>query len=1179
MEEGFCPYCGAKQQALSGPGLRYMITETSVKLMNALFGGMLDNTKCESCNRFLDVQPTVIALLSEPLQAKYVPGTRLRTVPNPDQFLIDISKEYEELGASCEILPSLEALRSAITEKLKSRLIPFPTLAQANLNGTLESYISHHWQQLTSAFFAAVRIALTGKVPGLSIGVVRQNSEVDTDPVQVVTSFLAKVQAMSWQALALSWIYDGDHGPTLEEDLESFIAPEAILPGSIDILFETFDTLQTSQTELYTLLPARFCMEAIRASICRAANCLNPRAGDWAALFVEHEIISLLLDAATAPSWFKAMTISLQRAQATIGYREAWDALGYRLEMAINEKSYEEANHYQELLQKVAQKVGHASIIRDIFDQGLRDRDDWDLGQQLIDSMQALAPEKGIENTVRVAQKFAASFVRQGRIDDLEKIADAMIELRGNSFEARAEIDAWFGSCCKMLRLPQRFLERVGDTPHAWEQQLEPAIYLRLWAERSNALRILGRVDDALRLSKEIVERSINALNEHDQQVATINYAILLRETGSVDAALDLLKSLTAKAKLDERISPLESLVATYAMLRNFREVIHYCDEALNITTGPWVTKASFFRLMKAEALTGLKCYNETVQELEKVQPELLNDPGLILMAASAWVALVRFAHELVTDEQLEYVVKELEDQVGAAKGRGDVPVLIDALRLIADLYEQTPQAEKYWQLAYEACVQYTRTPDPSILLALAHFAYKRGEAETARAYLFKYPFSFATTMGGVEDISLVAQSSNYLRSQLDELSVTVLSNPAARATFEDVRLVGELSRDVVGRAQALRREILAHDKHELQPLDFSEQTLTKLAPLIGSLGVIEWIDAGDRIRCLLTCITAKGEITSYWLLTSEVDYAVVAEKLGQRLMNWTIGRPGDPFDVQGWKTLEAWLIEQLSPYLAKGDHVIFIEPKDFAGLPWHVAAAPLWSSSYAASWSSLIALHNRPASSLHTSLGVLCVPRFGESAELLGVLRQSVQRQQTFSEEQGLHLLLAEGTTCDQSAFRKIMEQVDVATLLCHGFIDGEDGEVALMLAHDGSLPLLDSVASASEAGQAHRMSWRECQHLTSAPRVVFSAACSSGISRIRGLGERLGLFGALRNRGTSSLIAPQWDIIGSAVLPILDDAFERYVSTGSSLGQALHTSCSTAQASQPRWLAWSLALEGDWR
>jgi len=319
--------------------------------------------------------------------------------------------------------------------------------------------------------------------------------------------------------------------------------------------------------------------------------------------------------------------------------------------------------------------------------------------------------------------------------------------------------------------------------------------------------------------------------------------------------------------------------------------------------------------------------------------------------------------------------------------------------------------------------------------------------------------------------------------------------------------------------------------------------------------------------------------VSSRWLRQPEVDLVKLNKRIGARLRDWLPTRSGDPFDLKEWKQFEEWLHESLGEEFPEGNRLIVFEHADYAGLPWHVAAAPRWPLSYAPGWSTLLSLHQRATPATARSLGVVSVPRFGESAELVELFRTSTERSRQFAEAQSLAFLAAIDGAADADAVRDTLARSEVAKVLCHGFVSPAMHEVALMLAYRGSLPLRDSVMSATPEGMAHRMSWRECQSLPRTAGVVFSAACSTGLSHVAGLGERLGLFGALRHGGTRVVIAPRWDAWAPLVVPILDEALERYVVQGSSLGQALHGACLDASARLPRWLAWNLALEGDWR
>jgi hypothetical protein len=289
-------------------------------------------------------------------------------------------------------------------------------------------------------------------------------------------------------------------------------------------------------------------------------------------------------------------------------------------------------------------------------------------------------------------------------------------------------------------------------------------------------------------------------------------------------------------------------------------------------------------------------------------------------------------------------------------------------------------------------------------------------------------------------------------------------------------------------------------------------------------------------------------------------------------------GRRADPFDLPEWRALEAGLHAQVGPHLAEGDHLVFIEFEEYAGMPWHVAARARWSASYAVGWTSLLAPAPAPSGAEAETIGLALVPRFGESSAVVNALRRSAQRTRDFAAARGLRCAAALEEDCDREAFSAMLAEADIAKLLCHGFVD-TNGEVALLLAHHGGLPLADSIAAGSPAGRMRRMSWRDCQRLQSAPCVVFSAACSSGAARLAGLGERFGLLGGLRHAGTRAIIAPRWDIVAADVLPIFNDVFEHYLNTQEPLARTLRAACLAAEVRCPRWIAWALALEGSRR
>jgi hypothetical protein len=204
----------------------------------------------------------------------------------------------------------------------------------------------------------------------------------------------------------------------------------------------------------------------------------------------------------------------------------------------------------------------------------------------------------------------------------------------------------------------------------------------------------------------------------------------------------------------------------------------------------------------------------------------------------------------------------------------------------------------------------------------------------------------------------------------------------------------------------------------------------------------------------------------------------------------------------------------------------------------------------------------------------VVAVPRVGDPTEITDAMARYVVNC-------GDEVRVLDGVVADREAVTDLLANVDLATLLTHGYTSAEESEVALMLAADGSLPLAHSVAASSERGRRHRFGWREYADLASAPRVVLSAACGTGGGHIVGLGEHLGIYNVLRQVGLRTFVAPQWDIMAAEVLPIFREIRTLLLAqTTAGPGQCVRQAVRQAiHRGVPAWSAHSLILEGDWR
>jgi CHAT domain-containing protein len=236
------------------------------------------------------------------------------------------------------------------------------------------------------------------------------------------------------------------------------------------------------------------------------------------------------------------------------------------------------------------------------------------------------------------------------------------------------------------------------------------------------------------------------------------------------------------------------------------------------------------------------------------------------------------------------------------------------------------------------------------------------------------------------------------------------------------------------------------------------------------------------------------------------------------------------------------------------------------------VAAFDRVTCSYEPSWVALLSTVAGEPLPERFSEGVVAVPRVEDPVEITDAMARYLAGC-------GGGVRVLDGVAANRDAVTELLANVDLASLLTHGYTSAAESEVALMLAADGSLPLAHSVAASSERGRAHRFGWREYAELTSAPQVILSAACGTGGGHIVGLGEHLGLYNVLRQVGLRAYVAPQWDIIAADVLPILGDIRARLLAREAGRAQCVRQAVRQAiDRGTPAWSAYALILEGDW-
>jgi CHAT domain len=1167
----FCRACGAASEALISPGVIHFPTTAETADLIALFAGEMDVVRCEACGASLEIHPTVIVALESSPRLALLIGSALGD--GREVVLQTLTSNFSVSEEEIVEYSRPEDLRAGLRKQFAPDFATVRRLVSEARRQNLDRWVSTNWRILKPTVFSAGRIyaaALANELlsPGYR-GEMRSGSDA-------LVRVLTKAQTKTWLALCASAI-DTSYSGAFRDDLSTYIAEGATTREAADRFFRAVDevALEFEQQggEGWAGPDALYIIEAARARVCAVGGFDNPRLLQWAQLFFDFVT-------KCEGALYERYRISDDQARETLTYEASWRSVSRKLplDLVVSDTPALDA------LDRAAQKAGYPGLADEFLLEGLITEAGVDFPVDALIADLERAAGSGTDAVMNGLALARRPLVRDGNVDDLIRVADTAIEALGKTDEGRARVETWLGAALMQLSLKDRFLERIGTAPAPWEFRISDDIRIALWLERLKALNWESKFFDEFCDQTEEIERLLpSSDDERLKWVFWHEQAVFSGQHGQPDKAASELENLLQDVQGNERLEVIRSLAETYFRLGRDKEALGCIEDAIALAVGPRQDLLPLLGSYRAVLLATANQEAEAMREVLGRRFDTVKNTQILSNEAIVWARVITNDRDVLSDERVarrvDSVISRLEE-LGASPPDARTEWL--ASSLLAHLNEAlTPgDAEPLWLELLEYEAEGGAVPYPSTLLTLARYAYTRRDLTLGRQHLLQVPLAISAMFGAVRDIGSAAGALDFALPLLRDIGEVLLSEDLPSS--EDLRLVGELQRDSIARAQSLGPTALRRTPTWAEDLDAArrgvpDDVLARLAPPRGRLAVIEWLEGSETFAALLTTVTS-GAVKTASLDLPDVDLDRLARRMSSRLAGWHGGRPGDPFDLSDWQELDHWLTDQLSRFLEPNDHVIFIEHPRTSGIPWHVAARR-WSSSYAASWTRMLSIASKHRERTAKVVGLVFVPRFREDARALNALRTSGQRTRAFSKSVGLQLSAAWAERCDHDEFARVMSEADVAKILCHGFVSPTDGEVALMLSHQGTLPLANAVASASDVGRRNRLTWRQSQMLPGAPAVVFSGACRSGISHSRGLGERLGLFSGLFQAGTSALVAPRWDVVAASVLPILDEALEQYLTTKMSLATVLNTACRNAEASEPVWLAWPLALEGDWR
>lgn len=1132
--------CGASATAWDGPGRWRTVSDLNVDDLVRLLEGRFDYLRCDAgCQ--LDVAAGVVFHDSRAGDFYVVAGDGADP-SHPAPVPLDAIDR-------CHVVTGIDELRGIVVGLLTIRIrrFLFTVVDPSDPAGR-----HFRWRRLTAAVMAAVGVALTGRIPRLDIDIGESNEDS--------TTFVAARQQGVWHDLLADWTNGTGEG-TFERDLCEYVDRTTLIGDVTEFLVQLGQPDQLEDRQLASMNTFR--CEAVRASLHARIGLPNPKVDSWAFIWLFWEA-SLRESGLKGTSAVPGLTVSVDRVRATIPPDSARFAAA-TLHNAADELGTTRVR-IMEHIESIFQEFGYTEQFASLLDGVTAQIPIKKLARHIVTMLRA---ESGGDRAtwVRFAEAFARPLVAERRVADLRRIARAMREGCTSSAEI-ASAGLWFYWRFIDMGLPKPLLDEIGTFPAPDENSLPPAIRGALLTLRAHALRLVGRPDEAWELLSSapgpVLDDPANRVN------LALTRARLLRERGSLAEALELLESLLADT--DDPEPPLyEALAAMVARFGRYPEAVRWAraayDRALRDRMA-WPVARFAAHILWFAALGGGPFDEGLFDVVRTAEPPA--DLEAELVTATAILACPPAATDDPHRQYLDQLIARAGPLLDRAIAGHEIRHVMRVLYVTA-LYDQSyrrDRAPESWMRAMRVPSEHFGVRSPDCYLYAAAHLLAAGDRDSARTLMGRAFVDSAAMVGNDSTIATAASAGAHTASEVDAVTAAVFADDPINTA--DLRLVGELRRGFATRALGLRGGARWHPS-------LDDEVVADIAPDHGRVGVLEWVSDGRETRTVFTAIHAGGSVTSTVAAAVDVDLMRLDRDLRYRLSNWRPGRSGDPFDVAAWRECRSWLAGLIAAQLDEGDHLVVIPFVGWPQLPWHVAAHDLLTCSYQPSWRSLLDIGAHGRWPRQWREAVITVPRVGDPIEITNRMAEYVAAVQATTRE-GLRVL--SGAAGDRAAVVDLLQNTDLTTLLTHGYTSATENEVALMLAADGRLPLAHSVAAHSDVGRRHRFGWREYAMLTTAPRLILSAACGTGSRQIVGLGEQLGFYNVLRAVGLRAFVAPQWDIVARDVLPILSDLRSRYLDRRTGLARCLREAVRQATDSGiPPWSAHALTLEGDWR
>jgi CHAT domain-containing protein/tetratricopeptide (TPR) repeat protein len=276
---------------------------------------------------------------------------------------------------------------------------------------------------------------------------------------------------------------------------------------------------------------------------------------------------------------------------------------------------------------------------------------------------------------------------------------------------------------------------------------------------------------------------------------------------------------------------------------------------------------------------------------------------------------------------------------------------------------------------------------------------------------------------------------------------------------------------------------------------------------------------------------------------------------------------------------------ELLAAHTSPGEHVCLLPSPSMLGLPLHAASLPEGGSALERNCISVApnlavlerTLRDEAILDPHTaSTAITVVCKRGDRERFVARAESAARAIEGLL---GSSVRVASGAEVDKACVLELASEVEHLLFIGHGTNSTAANGRGLCVAANGLLPSAPLPIELAPQLARFVLDAGDLAQVSSGPRFVCSAACSSGRSWASSGGVRLGLERAFFTRGARTLLAPLWDVQASSALDFLQIFYERWT-RGKRVGDAYKEACLVAMERYEHLFLWApFALNGSWK